>query len=788
MRSLETRIVALFCVLLLVMQLGSLAITDVSGLANTRARLQEKLAADARVYRRLLDLDAQRLAHAARVLIGDSGFRQSVASGDDAVRNMLASRAIRGIAEVILLVGRDRVVRSDASGDALSGQAFPVPGVIAAADELGEASAVIELHGGIYQVVAVPLQDASDATLVLGFRIDGEDTQALHDLVGLQISYLTHGSDGSWRVDATTHDPATAALVRERMASYDPKEAGTAVSWDLDGAEHLTMVLPQTGFGGPLTVAVIQRSVPEYLVPFRGLEASLIRFDVLALAIAIVCCLLVARGIARPVKRLAEIAGRIASGDFTGKPTIVRNDEIGQLASAFGTMQDSLAARERQILDMAYCDALTLLPNRRLLADRLAQAIASARRSHGYVSMLALDLDRFKEVNDLLGHRGGDALLVEVGRRLQAIFRREVDTVARVGGDEFAILLPGVDAATALTLVAKLQRGLEFPLVFEGHTIDIHASVGVATFPEQGNDAQQLLRNADSAMYDAKQNHSRHAVWDPRSAQLSIERLSLMSDLRAAVENDELVLYFQPQVDLRDPHALAAEVLVRWQHPLRGLIMPDRFIPFAEQTGYIGEITRWVLDRALAQSAAWRAAGLDVGLSVNVSARDLMGRGFPRVVGELLARHRCPADRLMLELTETAVLRDPTQALQTLEALHAMGCRLSLDDFGTGYSSLAYLQKMPVDELKIDRSFVMRMAEEDGDAVIVRSTIDLGHHMGLRVVAEGVEDGAVLERLAGMGCDVAQGYHVGRPVDATAFEEWISARREASVAPLARAA
>jgi len=325
-----------------------------------------------------------------------------------------------------------------------------------------------------------------------------------------------------------------------------------------------------------------------------------------------------------------------------------------------------------------------------------------------------------------------------------------------------------------------LLEALEHPLMIEGQIVDVGASIGIVSYPINGTDMNTLLRRADVAMYTAKRANLGFALYDERDDQHSAERLSLMSELRQAVERDELKLYYQPKVDLATRSVKYVEALVRWDHPTRGFISPDEFIPFAEQTGYIKVISRWVIDRAVRQCGLWRAMGLELDVSINVSARDLINSGLPETVDRILKKYDVSPRWIWIEITESAILDDPNHAIETLDRLHALGVRLSVDDFGTGYSSLSYLKRMPVDELKIDKSFVIGMADDGDDEIIVRSTIDLGHNMGLKVVAEGVESEAMLERLKVLRCDLAQGFHVSRPLPPEDLERWLVGWEEAN--------
>ena len=339
-----------------------------------------------------------------------------------------------------------------------------------------------------------------------------------------------------------------------------------------------------------------------------------------------------------------------------------------------------------------------------------------------------------------------------------------------------------------MLVATRLLKALEEPIVVEGQVVDVGASIGIVSCPENGTDMNALLRRADVAMYSAKRTNSGFAIYDERDDQHSAERLSLMSELRQAVERDELTLYYQPKVDLATHAVKYVEALVRWEHPTRGFISPDEFIPFAEQTGYIKSISRWVAEKAIEQCAKWHALGMDLKVSINVSARDLMHAELPETLEALLRKYNVEPCWLWIEITESAIMDDPNHAIATLDQLHALGMRLSIDDFGTGYSSLSYLKRMPVDELKIDRSFVMGMADDKDDETIVRSTIDLGHNMGLKVVAEGVENEAVLDHLKLLRCDLAQGYHVSRPLPPHKLESWLSEWQDAHAEDLTAAA
>ncbi len=412
-------------------------------------------------------------------------------------------------------------------------------------------------------------------------------------------------------------------------------------------------------------------------------------------------------------------------------------------------------------------DALTGLPNRELLRDRMDQALARATRDPGEVALVLVDLDRFKEVNDTLGHGYGDALLCQVGPRIRSVLR-DGDTVARLGGDEFAVLLPSVDGIDeAATVADRLREALHRSFEVDDVVLDVEASVGIAVSPSHGTRAEDLLRNADVAMYVAKELKGAAVVFDPEQHATAPNRLTVLGDLRRALDgDDELVLHYQPKITLDGERIEGVEALLRWHHPARGLVWPGDFVPVAEGTGLIVALTERVLRLALAQQRVWLDTGHEVPVAVNLSTRCLLDARLPDLVARLLTEHGVPARLLRLEVTESAVMGDAARCTEVLQRLHDLGVRLSIDDFGTGYSSMAYLRRLPVDELKIDRSFVLGMCTAQQDTVLVRTAIDLGHNLGLTVVAEGVEGADQVAALRSLGCDVAQGYHYARPMPA----------------------
>ncbi len=442
------------------------------------------------------------------------------------------------------------------------------------------------------------------------------------------------------------------------------------------------------------------------------------------------------------------------------------------------TATDELAARQADNEYQATHDVLTGLPNRALFQQTLYQAIDRVRGSRGRLGVLLIDLDRFKEINDTLGHHFGDALLREIGPRLSSVLR-ENDVMARLGGDEFGLLMPDLpDERVAIRICERLIDQMAQPLTVEGLALDVSGSIGIALYPDHSNDADALLRRADVAMYAAKESGGGYELYSSQLDNHNPARLTLMAQVRPGLENDEFILHFQPKVRVSDGRVVGMEALVRWAHPERGLLLPDAFIPLVEKTVLLRPLTMHVLDEALCQWREWANQGRRLDVAVNLSPRSLLDAQLPEQVAEVLDRWGVPPDFLTLELTESFLMAESARSTGVMERLSDFGITLAIDDFGTGYSSLSHLKRLPIREIKIDRSFVMHMRDDSNDLMIVRATVDLGRNLGMRVVAEGVEDEETWRRLAEIGCDEAQGYLWSGPLPAHSFWEWLHGPRE----------
>jgi diguanylate cyclase (GGDEF)-like protein len=610
---------------------------------------------------------------------------------------------------------------------------------------------------------------------------DVQDAQEMHSLLRLHVVLLVRAVDGRhasrWQVVRHSLDAAQADALQRRLLS------DAAPALPAGGALPEPVPLGHEAFDGRLVAlsdngaqqksVLLLRSVGDAVAPYRRLQWMLLALSLAGMLLFAFGGVLTARRITTPLSALTRSARRLGKGDYESAVEVRSADEIGELAQAFEHMRLAVREREGEIRRLAFRDTLTHLPNREQFRADLREAIVRANRHGIPCSVLMLDLDRFKHVNDVLGHRFGDRLLCQVALRLAEEAQRGPDVVARLGGDEFAVLLNEADTKAAQRVAERVLRVFDTPLKLDDHTVDLGTGIGIASCPSHGIEADLLMSRAEIAMYSAKSRQAGIVVYEPALDSTSDESLSLLSELRRAVDRKQLRLYLQPKVALQTGEVVGAEALVRWQHPTRGLVAPLSFIPFAERTGFIRVLTGWMIEHGAAALHQLHAEGRKLKLSINLSTRDLLDQDLPPKLEQTLRQHSMDPSMLCLEITESAIMDDPQRALATLERLHGMGLKLSIDDFGTGYSSLAYLKRLPVDELKIDKSFVLSMERDLDDAKIVRSTVDLAHNLGLSVVAEGVENAKAWTLLEGLRCDEAQGFFIAQPMPHEQFGAWV---------------
>ncbi len=548
-----------------------------------------------------------------------------------------------------------------------------------------------------------------------------------------------------------------------------PIASGVAVSQRLIVRDQAGQLLARADLGAapPLAWDTVESEVPVHLLSPTGqfrLDGHTFLWASASIPGAGLSLVLLRSAEPPSVSFVSSLGGRLALTGFV----VIWIAVWGALLVA-GTIARRFDEQNAKLAYQALHDELTGLPNRVLLRDRLEAAIRLAAREKRSQSLLVMDLDRFKEVNDTLGHQAGDELLQRVSERLLSVLRQS-DTPARLGGDEFAILLPNTGATGAVICARKVLESLRPYFGVHDVEFEVATSIGIAVYPQHGMDVETLIQHADVAMYQAKATKSGYALYAPEEDPHSLKRLTLSSDLRGAIDEDQFLLHFQPKVCLSSGRVVGAEALLRWQHRHRGFVPPDEFIPIAEQTGLIQGLTDWVLLRSMEQCRAWLDRGIECSIAVNLSPHNVQDPHLPGRIAHWLNRLDLPPRLLRLELTETAAMSDLQSAAATFDQLSSMGLQIAIDDFGTGMSSLAYLKRLPVSEIKIDKSFVIDMNEDENNAVIVRSIIDLSHNIGCEVVAEGVEDRETLRHLQGLGCDVAQGYYLSKPKPAHEVE------------------
>ena len=736
--------------------------------ANVKATAAQELRTASGVFEQLLETRSQQLRDSVTVLADDFGFREAVASGDaPTIRSALLNTANRIDADTGLVLTTAGEIRAAIDSELSEGEAFPNAELLQRAGSQGSAAAVVTLGSETYQLVVAPVRaPLRIGWIALGFRLDDELLVSMATLIGSEITVFGEGGIAASTIVSTER------LDLARHVASLPAADKVVRTIPMGTDEYLTLVLPLAEEGSES--AMLQASITAALWPYQQLMFQLFAIAGYALFVALLVALLIASGVTQPVRELVARAQKIARGDYSVALTLNRSDEIGQLNEAFNAMQDGIAEREERIVFQAHHDDLTRLPNRVLAQDRLRQAITRAERTGRPAALVMLDLDRFKEINDALGHQLGDEVLQAVSDRLLDAVRG-VDTVARLGGDEFMVVLEDVEPEAAMAKAEDVVEALRRPMLIGESTLHVVASAGIVLIPDHGRDPEQLMRRADIAMYDAKQSHNATLLYRSGRDESHLMRLRLIGDLRVAATRGQFRMFYQPKLDLRSNEISQVEALIRWDHPEHGFMAPDKFITLAEQSGNIGVVTNWVLRAALQQLRHWLDEGLDFSVSINISAMDLEDASLPERVAAALAEFDVPPERLVLEVTESAVMRDADFAIKMLDKLNASGIKLSIDDFGTGYSSLAQLKRLPVHELKIDKSFVMQLDADSEDAIIVRSTIELAHNMGLSVIAEGVENEAARQLLSDYGCDHAQGYLIAKPVPAVKFSEWLAA-------------
>lgn len=768
--SFQARI-SLFLALLLLLVIGAVYFA-VKAVTITVAsdQAQEQLKTGTRVFERFMDLRWRRIQYGLNWLTNDSDFREATIKGspsliEHALQEFEAS--LHG-SELFVLDLDGNIITSTLKG-LPAGQAFPYAKALRLARRNTQTMVIGILAGRPYMLVqGVVLGPLPVVRVVSGMPMDDVFAHELSSLSNLEVSFMTVKPGESGILSSTQPDFMSASII-EFVQEHTP---GSTIHFsEFHGRRFLGQMLQLANSGDPgngQVMAVLQSPLDQTMQAFDSLDRKFLWISLGALLASLLGALWLARAVSRPVSLLAEAAQRIGRGNYETPVELTRRDELGFLAKAINAMQSGIAVREQQLAHNALHDPLTGLPNRALAMERLGSAI-SARRG---VVLIYLGIENYRVINESFGPEGGERIMRESARvMLDAL--RERDTAARITGNEFLLLLESTQVDVGVALADRLYALLKRPLSIDGHEVLLEVCMGIALYPLNGQSAEELISRAAIACRDAAALPGYLQVYQQDRDLAHQRQIQLIRDLRSAASDGQLQLYYQPKMDIRSGHVRQAEALLRWQHPELGMVSPAEFIPLAERTGSMFLLTGWVIEEGIRQLAEWNRKGLHMQLSLNISAEDLHGENLLMTVERLLKRYQLSAEQLIFEITESTAMRDPEHSLNVLEKLRDGGISLSVDDFGTGYSSLAHLKRLPVQELKIDQSFIRNLDETSEDAVIVRSTIEMSHNLGLKVVAEGVEYQHTLELLERWHCDTAQGFLISRPMDAVAFEAWV---------------
>ncbi|ARQ73598.1 hypothetical protein B6D87_04985 [Pseudomonas fragi] len=768
--SFQARI-SLFLALLLLLVIGAVYFA-VKAVTITVAsdQAQEQLKTGTRVFERFMDLRWRRIQYGLNWLTNDSDFREATINGSPS----LIERALQEFesslhgSELFVLDLDGNIITSTLKG-LPPGQAFPYAKALRLARRNTQTMVIGILAGRPYMLVqGVVLAPLPVVRVVSGMPMDDVFAHELSSLSNLEVSFMTVKPGESGILSSTQPDFMSASII-EFVQEHTP---GAAIHFsEFNGQRFLGQMLQLANSGDPdngQVMAVLQSPLDQTMQAFNSLDRKFLWISLGALLASLLGALWLARAVSRPVSLLAEAAQRIGRGNYETRVELTRRDELGFLARAINAMQSGIAVREQQLAHNALHDPLTGLPNRALAMERLGSAI-SARRS---VVLIYLGIENYRVINEGFGPEGVELIMRESARvMLDAL--RERDTAARITGNEFLLLLESTQIDVGVAMADRLYALLKRPLSIDGHEVALEVCMGIAVYPLNGQSAEELINRAAIARRDAAALPGYLQVYQQDRDLAHQRHIQLIRDLRSAASEGQLQLHYQPKLDIRSGHVRQAEALLRWQHPELGMVSPAEFIPLAERTGSMFLLTGWVIEEGIRQLAEWNRKGMHLQLSLNISAEDLHGENLLLTVERLLKRYQLSAEQLIFEITESTAMRDPEHSLSVLEKLRNGGISLSVDDFGTGYSSLAHLKRLPVQELKIDQSFIRNLDETSEDAVIVRSTIEMSHNLGLKVVAEGVEYQHTLELLERWHCDTAQGYLISRPMDAVAFEAWV---------------
>jgi diguanylate cyclase (GGDEF)-like protein len=775
--SFRSRILVLVLGLVTLVLTAMITAIAVKGRAEVERQVGIQLRTAADTAREALKFRGSRLASAVDVLTTDFGFREAVASGDaPTLLSAVENQRARIDADLLIVLSPDGQPLASTLGTPSVKTETDLKGLIAS-DEDAEILQLYRLiDGRPYQLVLAPvLAPQPIGWAAMGFALDDGVATDMSRLLGVDVSFVSGEETGSPYVATSL-----GAGGRRVLAGVKDVPAATPIVVTADGDKILMWTNPIRSANGHLTL-VLQRSLASALRPYDNVRNSMFAIGALLLAIASALAVWLARSTTKPVEDLTKAAERLEAGDYGVEVPPASTTELKGLASAFNAMRTAVADREATIRHQADHDALTGLPTRARITAILDEVLIRVQFEKQPVAICLVEIQQFQSIIGSFGHAAGDEVLSEVGRRLTALERS--DRVGHIGTDQFLVLLESVDRHKATQRAERIIERLRGSFDYAGVSFQLEIRIGVVVFPIDGGHAAELLQRADLALYRAKESGVTVGLYLEGDDSSQRQRLAILGELRNAIASNELELHYQPKVAARTGELVGCEALVRWRHPQKGFIPPSDFIPHAERTGAIRLLTAWVVATALRDLKSWKEAGHGIDLSINVSPVDLADPGFVESIAVLLVETGADASHVVLEVTESGAMKDLPATLRMMDQLRVLGVRFSIDDFGTGYSSLAHLKRLPVDEVKIDRSFIKELEAQGDDDLIVRSTINLGHAMNLKVVAEGVEVASSWDALGRLGCDLIQGYFVSKPLSTREFTAWMQARAVAPSRP-----
>jgi diguanylate cyclase (GGDEF)-like protein len=758
--KLLTFLIGLVVILEAISYLATRVVINKAVTQNARA----ELLSGGELFTRIMQNNVAQLALSVKVLTEDFGFKDAVATNDEkTIASALINHSARVKADIGILITSDgKLIASDQAFGLQIADEFN--GLKEQAQLRGQAYDIIIVDGRAYQFVMFSVKAPVVIGLAaMGFEIKQDFSIELQRLTGLEVSFVIHDGQQYQYLSGTQEEKSRVDLLQQMQTQ---NKQGEVFVYD----ELISLAMPAARQNNHL-LAVLQVPLSQVLAPFSRLNLQLFLLALVFSVLAGIAALFLARSVTHPVRVLADIARKIAGGFYSTPIAVTAKDELGDLARAFISMQQAIGEREQQVLFQSEHDPLTGLPNRLRIFPELEDAISRSRPLKESVFLLVIDIKNFTQINDELSQEIGDAVLREVGQKIARILTH--GEVLRLGSDEFLAILMAAERDSIAELAELIHTAFKTPLLVSGLQVSVEVNIGLASYPQDAESAESLLRRANLALNEGRSSERCTCWYEQGWDEKHLRRLHLFREFESSLNAGHISLYYQPKINLERPDTLGAEALVRWRHPEMGFVSPDEFIGVIESSGQITILTRWVLKTAIAQLRVLLDEKIKITCSVNLSALDLLVDDLPAYVAELLQSYKVPAENLYLEITESAIMREADKCLHNLRRLRDLGVTLSIDDFGTGYSSLSQLKKLPVSELKIDKSFILNLVTSADDQLIVRSTIDLGHTLGLSVTAEGVESEAIKALLKSYGCDTAQGYLYSKPLPAKEFIQWV---------------